>query len=178
MLIGSAVATGVFLVNAPWFIHGPLRAIEIARAQAPLQTAIVYVEPETFEYGYFPMVYQTDGATPQWLAKSNGLFRLPGGGADQTLPLAALDQFSGLIVVDIRVRRYPALRDCLHDLCPAFASAHVIDDIVRSGRWSIASATRTFGFYDTVVTRMAKVRVSTRPNRKLQTASAAICCRI
>ena len=154
LLIGAGIATAVFLIHAPWFIHGPQRTIAAVRAASPTPTAILYTDPETYAVGYFPMVYQTHGAAPQWLARAYGLVRLPDDGTSPTLPLTALAPYRSLVVVDIRMRHYADLRDCLHGRCPVFPPAPLVDDLVRSGRWSVTSSTRAFGFYDAVVTRL------------------------
>ena len=156
LLIGAAVGTGVFLVQAPWFVHGPHRIIEAAREHLPPATAIVYGERATYAYGYFPMVYESEGHLPQWLAMPGGIVRITGGGLAQTLPISALVPYRGLVVVDIRPRHYADLRHCLADHCPEFAVSPLIDQLVRSGRWSVVSHQRAFGFYDAVVTTLTQ----------------------
>ncbi len=166
LLTGAAIATGVFLVEAPWFVHGPHRVIETAREHSPPSTAIVYAEPVTFAYGYFPMVYQSGGRLPQWLDTANGVARLTDAGMSSIVATSALAPYQGLVVVDIRARHYTDLRDCLDDRCPDFAAAPLVGQLVRSGHWSVASRQRAFGFYDALVTRLTPTApASASPNR-------------
>ena len=156
LLIGAAVAIGVFLAKAPWFAHGPHRVIEAARERSSPATAILYGEPATYAYGYFPMVYESGGHLQQWLATPGGIVRITGSGLSPAAPVSALAPYRGLVVVDIRPRHYADLRHCLADRCPAFAVSPLIDQLVRGGRWSVASHQRAFGFYDTVVTTLTQ----------------------
>jgi hypothetical protein len=154
LLAGAALATGVFLARAPWFVHGPHRVIETAREQSPPATAIVYAQPASFAYGYFPMVYQSGGHLQQWLVMPGGVGRLGVSGISTTLPLTALAPYRGLVVVDIRPRHYSDLRHCLDGHCPTFPGQPLVDQLVHSGNWSVVSRHRAFGFYDAVVTRL------------------------
>jgi hypothetical protein len=158
MLVGAAIATGVFLVQAPWFVHGPHQLIATARELSPPNTAILYAEPATYAYGYFPMVYQSGGHLPQWLAEPDGVARLTADGTAPPQPASALALYQGLVVVDIRARHYTDLRDCLNDRCPAFVTPPLVDQLVGSGAWSVSAQTRNFGFYDALVTRLTRRR--------------------
>ncbi len=153
LLLGAAAGTGIFLAKASWFVHGPHRIIETARELSPPPSAILYYGP-TYPFGYFPMVYQSGGRLPQWLATTDGVLRLGGDGSAAVVPVSALARYRGLVVVAIRARHYTDLRDCLDDRCPDFDTPMVVSELVGSGHWTVASRERTFGIYDTVVTRL------------------------
>lgn len=167
LLAGAAIGTGVFLIEAPWFVHGPHRLIAAARAASPPATAVLYAESSSFAYGYFPMVYDSSGQLPQWLASGSGVARLSAAGTAPIRPIAALATYQGLVVVDIRPRHYTDLRQCPH-ACPDFATPAVVNQLVREGHWAIATQSRAFGFYDAEVFRLmpAAVRQAT-PGRAL-----------
>jgi hypothetical protein len=156
VLSGAAISTGVFVAKAEWFVHGPQRAIMVASAQSAEPRAIVYVEPDTYAYGYFPMVYSTGGLVQQWVASAVSLRRLPvQNGVETRESLRDLARYRSLVVVDIHLRRYTDLSDCLNSRCPAFPEATMVTALVASGRWIVVSSKREFGFYDTVITKLA-----------------------
>ncbi len=154
LLAGAATATAGFLLHAPWFVHGPHRVIEMARAQSLQPAAILYAEPETYAVGYIPMVYEGGGHFPQWLALPQGVSRLPKVDGAPIPPPVAFAPYRALVVVDTRMRHYGDLRDCLKGRCPDFLRAPVVEELVNSGRWSVVGQTRAFGLYDTVITRL------------------------
>ena len=154
LLTGAAIGTAIFLLHAAWFVHGPHRVIETARARSLQPSAIVYAEPETYGVGYFPMVYQGGGRFPQWLAWPQGVSRLPAIDGPLFPPLAALASYREIVIVDTHMRRYPDLRDCLNDRCPDFPVTPLVEELVSSGHWSVAAQTRAFGLFDTMVTRL------------------------
>jgi hypothetical protein len=151
LVLGALVSTAVFLVRADWYVHGPARAIAAVAGRLPADTPIVYIGRETYAYGYFPTVYRTAGHAGQWLAEEGGVRRLPDGTVQ---PWNTLSRYPNLIVVDIRLRRYSDLGQCLTGTCPAFDRAPELDGMLSSGPRRTATTTRTFGYYDATITRL------------------------
>ncbi|WP_332787947.1 hypothetical protein [Sphingomonas sp. GB1N7] len=154
LAVGAGISTAIFLVHPDWSIHGPARAIITARQALPSDTPIVYVGEDTYAYGYFPIVYLTEGRAQQWLAEGDGVRRLPDGPIEAWKALA---QHRQVLFVDIRLRRYAELGQCLKGRCPPFDRSSMLDALLAGGRWRETSLNRSFGYYDATITRLDAV---------------------
>ncbi|KQS04191.1 hypothetical protein ASG11_07945 [Sphingomonas sp. Leaf357] len=151
MAAGATVSGIVFLVHSDWYVHGPARAIAAERRG---DMPIVYVGTDTYAYGYFPTVYLTQRSAEQWLAEESGVRRLPDG---PIMPWSALSRYKEALVVDIRVRRYSDLGQCLKGRCPPFERSPLLDAMLANGGWHEAATTRRFGYYDVQLTTLTSV---------------------
>lgn len=110
-LVGIA---GVFASHAPWFVHGPERAIVAAVGSRP-QSAIVYTTPD-WGFGYFPVVYRLGIDFPQYVRMTDGRIQriTPGGGlSPAAVDPASLDRYRHLVVAAIDLDTYRELRQQL-----------------------------------------------------------------
>ena len=117
-------------------------------------SAILYTDPKSYSYGYFPMVYDYNGRLPQWLAIGQAIERLPDSDIVAVEPLSALSAFREVIVVDINLRHFSDLHACLSNSCPKLSTAPVVAKMLGSGRWALISERRVFGIYDVRLTRL------------------------
>ncbi|MDQ2763214.1 MAG: hypothetical protein M3Y22_06885, partial [Pseudomonadota bacterium] len=150
LVLGATLSTAIFLAHADWYTHGPAR--QIARINPA--TPRVYADAGTYGYGYFPSVYLSHGRAAQWLAEGRGVRRLPDSNDQGVEPLTILSRNREVVIVDIRLRRYSDLGQCLRGACPPFERAPVLDAMLASGTWREGSSTRTFGYYDTTITHL------------------------
>lgn len=113
LLIGSVVATVLFLIRADWFIHGPSRTLEAMIAQTDKPVAVLHVG-DTWAWGYFPLYRAHRDSLPQWLLSSDGttVVRITRGGDPngERQPLSALDDQGTLLVSRVDLKTYQDLR--------------------------------------------------------------------
>ena len=103
--------TIAFARHAPWFVHGPERAIAAEIRSRAQGTAIVYVGHD-WGYGYFPLIQRYGRALPQYLLDAGGnLHPLANANPDNApVPLGQLAGVRQVLLVSIEPRTGGDLR--------------------------------------------------------------------
>jgi hypothetical protein len=158
LLAGAGISIYLFFENASLFVHGPHRFISAIYDKAVGPKAIVYENGAAWVWSYLPLHYTHHGEVVQYWAPNSGggLVRAgPRGteGAVQEVE-ATLAPYHVLLLVDIRLRTYRDLRQCLNQpgACADFPSGAIERALIDSGKWQKTEKNRNFGFWDSKIT--------------------------
>ena len=163
MLIGAAVSTYIFLINASMFIHGPQRFVGALYDESAGPKAIVYDVGSVWGFSYFPLIFSHNGKIIQYRVVDNGagLIRI-GNDASQSIVQnvkSAVAPYNRLVVVDLQLRTFRDLRECYNqsNSCPQFTHSAIEEMLIGTGQWRETGAKRSFGLYDTEVKVLERV---------------------
>jgi hypothetical protein len=181
MVIGSALATLLFLLNANMFVHGPHRFVGALYDSVKGPKALVYEAEAYWKFGYFPLVFSYKNEIAQYRAitgdtllrieRGDGLFGVEAAATNAVAqPIqAAVAPYRTLLIVDLQLRSYRDIRQCRTGSieCRQLTSGGVESALTQGGQWREIKAERMFGLYDTQVKIMEyigdKSLVTTHP---------------
>ena len=158
LLAGAGISIYLFFENASLFVHGPDRFISAVYDKAVGPKAIVYENGAAWVWSYLPLHYSHHGDVVQyWEPDSGGgLVRAGPRGTEAAVQEieATLAPYHVLLLVDIRLRTYRDLRQCLNQsgACPDFPSGAIERALVGAGKWRKTEKNRTLGFWDSQIT--------------------------
>ena len=152
---GATISTYTFVVHATDFVHGPGEFVSAIYDQINSPKAVVYKDGAASGWSYFPLVFTHKGEVVQYQAiqKNAELARIMTGPIESTPrdTLAAVAPYESLILVDVKLRTYNDIRQCLADACPQFHAGELEKTLSASGSWQVVKVMRQFGLYDTQV---------------------------
>jgi hypothetical protein len=158
LLAGAGISIYLFFENASLFVHGPQRFISAIYDKTVGPKAIVYEKGAGWVWSYLPLHYSHHGEVVEYWAPDSAdrLARAGRRGTEAAVQEvdAALAPYRVLLLVDIRLRTYRDLRQCLSQpgACPDFSSDAIERELIDAGKWRKTEKHRNFGLWDSQVT--------------------------
>jgi hypothetical protein len=163
LLMGAGISTHTFFVHASMFVHGPQRFVGALYDTTVGPKAIVYETGAAWGWSYIPLQYTHNGEVIQYRTPDDGigLVRVARRGTEATVAQeieATVAPYQVLLLTDIRLRSYRDLRQCQKqpNACPDFPSGAIERALIRTGTWRKTGKERSFGLYDSQVTKLER----------------------